>query len=279
MNAADFTLGYLTLDAGPAETVLAAQKAGFASCGVRLAPRSVEGRDVREDLAEARLKDLLSRVSNSGVRLSNVTCYQLNPHLTRDTMQRVADAVALVNAPVLVVNAFGLEESAARELYATYCGFAAERGFRLAFEFIPYSAVPDLSSALACIGDADAPSASLVIDLLHLMRSGGALADLGRIDPARIALFQFCDGPATPPAGGLDALRDEARTGRLRAGDGDFDIIGFLRAGCGCADLEYEVPLACRHRLSPLEKAFRAKADLERFIASGAAKDDRERTT
>ncbi len=262
----DLVLGYLTLDATPRETVAAAAAAGFKRCGVRLTPRSAAGRDVVADIAAADPATLARTAEEAGVALSNVTCYQINPHLDMDTMARVVDATQRAGAPILVVNAFDLPHQAVSDKFAEFCALAEPAGLRLAFEHIPYSAVRNLAGALDCVRQANSAAACLTLDLLHLCRAQDPLSALDGISPEIIALAQICDAPLHPASARNDALRVEAREGRLELGTGGLPIADFYRRLHGISDIEYEVPAQAYRHLSPHEKALAARRDVDAFI-------------
>jgi sugar phosphate isomerase/epimerase len=265
---AEFTLGYLTLDATPRETVEAAAVAGFSRCGVRLTPRSVEGRNVAADIAAADPDGLAIVARSAGVALSNVTCYQINRHLDADTMARVVDATYRAGAPILVVNAFDLAHDHVSDRYAKFCEIAENAKVRLAFEHIPYSAVRNLAAALDCVKRADSTSACLTLDLLHLCRSGDELSPLSGIPTDLIGLAQICDAPRVPIAEDHDALRQEAREGRLELGTGGLPINEFFHHVRNIADVEYEVPALAHRGLKPRDKALAARRDINNFLAT-----------
>jgi sugar phosphate isomerase/epimerase len=73
------------------------------------------------------------------------------------------------------------------------------------------------------------------VDILHLMRSGGSIADLAAAPPGSILYAQQCDGPATVDP---DRQAIEAAAQRLLAGQGVFDCAGFARA------LPHECPIS-----------------------------------
>jgi sugar phosphate isomerase/epimerase len=108
--------------------------------------------------------------------------------------------------------------------FARLCDDAAERGLRVALEFMPFSGIPDLETAWSIVRDADRPNAGLVIDVGHFTRSGCGEESLRSVPPERVFSVQLSDGPAEPP----DDLRAEAMFGRLLPGEGQFRIAAIL---------------------------------------------------
>lgn len=106
------------------------------------------------------------------------------------------------------------------------CDLAAEQGLRISFEFLPWTAIPTLASALELFEAVDRGNLGLVFDTWHWFRQpGGPDLDLLRsIPPERVHLLQLNDAPA-------DAAEDllaETGTARLLPGDGAIDILGAL---------------------------------------------------
>jgi sugar phosphate isomerase/epimerase len=77
------------------------------------------------------------------------------------------------------------------------------------------------------------------LDLLHLERSGGGLADIASI-PAGTPLYaQVCDGAEAGPMDGWDY---EASSQRLYPGEGRFDVAGFIAALPTTTRASIEIP-------------------------------------
>ena len=87
-------------------------------------------------------------------------------------------------------------------------------GLKLALEFIPYSEAKTIEQARRLIGLTGQPNVGILVDSLHLDRSGGTPADIAGIEPELIYFAQLCDAglprPTTP-----EALRTEAIEARL----------------------------------------------------------------
>jgi sugar phosphate isomerase/epimerase len=113
--------------------------------------------------------------------------------------------------------------------FAQLCDDAAEHGLRVALEFVPFTAVPDLGTALELVRRAGRPNAGLVIDLWHLARSGSAPGALADVPPQLIYTVQLADGPATPP----DDLIEDARSRRQIPGAGELRIAEGIATLCG----------------------------------------------
>ena len=84
--------------------------------------------------------------------------------------------------------------------FAALCDRAAERGLRLALEFIPGTGIPDLASAWEIVRRANRPGGGLMLDSWHFFRSGADFALLAAIPPGAVFAIQLADAPAIPSA-------------------------------------------------------------------------------
>jgi sugar phosphate isomerase/epimerase len=92
-------------------------------------------------------------------------------------------------------------------------------------EFTPILSIPDLSTAMDVVRAAERDNAGVLVDNLHLSRSGGHPSDLVGLDPGLLPYVQLCDAPADPPE---DLYRD-ALHGRALPGEGGLPVDDFLR--------------------------------------------------
>jgi len=104
--------------------------------------------------------------------------------------------------------------------FAALCDDAAVHDLRVALEFVPFTAVPDLATALDLLRRADRPNAGLVVDLWHLARGGDAPAARAAVPPELICTVQLADGTREP----LPALIEDAVHGRRLPGTGQLPI-------------------------------------------------------
>jgi sugar phosphate isomerase/epimerase len=104
-------------------------------------------------------------------------------------------------------------------------------------------------------------NAGLVIDLLHLSRSGGGAADLRRVEPSLLRLVHYCDAaPAPEGQRSIDELRAESRTARRLPGEGVLPLRELLAAFPDGTPISVEAPSQSLAGLSAEERARRALA-------------------
>jgi sugar phosphate isomerase/epimerase len=106
------------------------------------------------------------------------------------------------------------------------CDLAADRGLLISFEFLPWTAVPTVASAVRLIDAVDRDNLGLVIDAWHWFRQPGGpdLATLRSVPPERIHVLHLDDASSEPPPD----LMMESGTARLLPGEGAVDIVDLV---------------------------------------------------
>ncbi|SFR90541.1 sugar phosphate isomerase/epimerase family protein [Sphingomonas jatrophae] len=210
--------------------------AGFA--GISLLPGDIW----RLEEAGMPAAEIAARIADAGLAVREVDCIAcwlpshdqavrspMNDLLQTLTPERVIAAAARIGAPsVVVVEMMGtaapsLDEAAAA--FARVCDLAAEHGLKAQIEALPPGNIKSVHGAARIVEAAGRANGGLTVDTWHLFRGGSTLADLAAIPPGRIHTVQINDAPATP----ADDLLRETMNARLLPGEGDFDLLGFVR--------------------------------------------------
>ena len=111
------------------------------------------------------------------------------------------------------------------DAFGALCDRAGDE-LTIALEFMPYSGIPDLSTAWQIIDRAGRANAGLIVDVWHWSRAGMTTDDLTPVPAARIISVQLCDVRAEP----MTPLRSESLGHRLPPGQGHGDAAGLVRA-------------------------------------------------
>jgi sugar phosphate isomerase/epimerase len=130
----------------------------------------------------------------------------------------ILDVSAQAGASYVIAATIEPELPAAAGL-ATLCDLAAERGLSISLEFLPFSGLPNIASAVRVLEAADRENLGLVIDLWHWQRGGPDLETLRSVAPERIHLLQLNDAAPEP---GEDLMLESMM--RLLPGEGAVDI-------------------------------------------------------
>ncbi|MET0965221.1 MAG: TIM barrel protein, partial [Nakamurella sp.] len=261
------------LDAAPPDQVTAAASAGFDALGIRVAPAADER--VWPMLGNTNVaRETLARLADTGIGVLDVELVMLRPTLDQSQALAVLDAGQSLGARFVLTLGYDTDESRLTDHFAWLCSAAAERGLRPGLEFMKYSAVQTLSAAVRIVRAAGQPAGCVLVDALHLQRSGGNVADLAEVEPELLPYGQLCDGPLNPVWPPDDQARIESRSGRLLPGDGEFALAELIAALPADRALSVEAPVAAMAGLSPVERAHRARAAVGRLI-SGEVHPDR----
>lgn len=115
------------------------------------------------------------------------------------------------------------------EEFALLCRQAAERGVCVLIEMLPrqFSRAPSLDDVLAICRGAGASNGGIMLDNLHVQRTGTTPEDIVRKVGREIPLgVEINDGYLATPV----KFQDSVVNKRLLPGDGEFDIAAFLQA-------------------------------------------------
>jgi sugar phosphate isomerase/epimerase len=226
------------LGVSPIEVIDVAARAGFAAVGVRLSPG---------DLPRARsygprtLRQARRRADQLGLSILDVEIARLRPGTTPRDFEFMLEGAALLGARHLLTVGEDPDEGRLVERLADLVERSSAYGVRPVLEFMPFSEVRTLAQALRIVSLAGEPSPGVLIDALHLARSGGSDADVAKVRPHLLPYAHLCDAPATVPDE-PDQLRWEARAARLLPGQGGLPLVEFIRALPTGIPLGVEVP-------------------------------------
>lgn len=242
------------LDAGPARQIRAAKAAGFDAVGLRLNPLVPGDPVIAGDLEAS--TDLLDALRASALAVTEIGVFPIRPGMDVESLAPVLSLSHKIGARFITCPIENSNHLEAVKTFARLCDLAESCALDALVEFNPYSACRNLGDALAFVQESGCKNARLLIDALHLSRSGGAPADLLEIDPDLIALVHLCDAPKPPSElRDADELRRESRTARLYPGEGQLWLDELLDVLQPTVPLSVEAPVAAYAHLSVEERA------------------------
>lgn len=263
---ARLTLGFLTLgaQAAPLDVISAAAACGYGAAGLRISGRHPGDPWPSVDGDADALRKVRKSAAAAGVRISSVSGYYLTPQTRIEHLLANVDAARELGAPLIAQGCFERDPARVAALLRDYAAAAEQAGVRIALEFMPMSELKSLGETAAVIAPSGAGNVGLLIDALHLARSGATAADLAALDPASIYLTQLCDAPAQLAPG--STLFEEAMSGRMLLGEGGLDLAGLVRALPPQAEIELETPVVSHAGFSPEQRARHAADAAQRFF-------------
>jgi sugar phosphate isomerase/epimerase len=217
-------------------------RTGMAPSPITANPHGFAPWDLRSDPTLVRATKAAAR--EYGVEILLGEGFVIMPGQAMVDAEPVVDIMAELGAPVL--NACCVEPDRTRALdeFARFAEMAAQRGLLATLEFMPLLWPATLADALDFVEASDAANARLLLDAMHVYRSGAATAEVAAIDPAMIAYVQVCDVPL--PASGRALTADygeEARHERRCPGEGDLPLAEFLAVLPAGVTVGLEVPM------------------------------------
>ncbi len=205
------------LDAGPIGQVYAAKEGGFSSVGLRLQPLLATDQAIVGDAAKEAA--LIKALADTGMKVLEIGVFPLKASTVVEDLAPVVAFSSKIGARYLVCPIEDDDKARRVATFAAVCDLAARYSMEALVEFNPYSGCRSLAEAAELARDAARPNGKLLIDVLHLSRSGGSPEDARRIDSALVPLVHFCDAPPSPMtiAASMSCARNRAPRACCRA--------------------------------------------------------------
>ncbi|TNC05455.1 sugar phosphate isomerase/epimerase [Methylobacterium terricola] len=250
----------------PLELVRLAARTGYAAVGLRLHP-AFPGAPVY-DLAHGSpaFRAVREALRQEGLRVHDIEFVTIGEDFVPASLAGILEAAAGLGAERLSVCGDDPDRARLVAHFAELCDLAAGFGMGVDLECMAWRRVASLPDAVRVVEAAGRPNGGVLVDALHLARTGGTVADLRAVPPALIRSAQLCDAGAEAPRS-MDAVIQEARGGRLPPGEGVLPLRALLAALPGTAALSVEVPLT-----GPTSPEAHARANAEaarRVMAAG----------
>lgn len=262
------SLEHLTVfDAPPPEIVSIAAEIGCQAISLFI-QKPNDQIEVPALIADARLRrETVRRMADTGVTLGAIECFILTPEVDVRRFRPALEVGASLGGQAATTVAFDPDEGRLLDRYAQLCDLAAEFGLGANLEFMAFSPLNSLEKSEDFVARVARPNAGITVDSLHLVRTGGVPADLGRVAPGLIRYAQICDGP---PVIAPELQQWEGLEQRQIPGEGAFPLAGFLAALPPGIMIGVEVPLKnLRERgIGPLARARLAVEATRRIFAS-----------
>lgn len=226
----------------PEQTVAAASESGWPAVGIWYDPAT---------WTPATTIEIRDRIADAGLVALDIEVVWLKPGPDDPAHFVAIDAGAAIGARNVLVVSSEPEPARTAEKLGRLSDHAAGAEMRVCLEFAAFTTVGNLPSALSLLDQAGCENVGLLIDPLHLARTGGSPADLAAIDPHRFPYAQFCDALASgPPPSDVPAIIHEALDLRLMPGDGELPLTDLLEV------LPCDTPLSVELRSAALRDGY-----------------------
>tara|TARA_B100000214_G_scaffold374976_1_gene359453 strand:+ start:1276 stop:2073 length:798 start_codon:yes stop_codon:yes gene_type:complete len=200
----------------PTRFVEVTAAAGWRATGVWFDPESWSATTSRE---------VKKRIDDSGIEAVDMEVIRLGKSI--DEGKALIEAACEIGAKnALVVSSLSSSEETADQL-SHLCSLAKEGGVNVCLEFMKFTSVKSLSDALDIIRLVDAHNIGILLDLLHVDRSGTSFNAIEACDPNLFPYAQWCDGTAQPVGWSDSELMTDALDDRLIPAHGNLNALEF----------------------------------------------------
>jgi len=252
----DYSLAHLTvLSLTPPQVIDVAARTGYRYASLRMT--RVTSAEPLYDLAHDRalMKDTKARMDDTGIDVLDVELFRMDPKLGPDDFEAELHATAELGASNIIAQLPDPDRERATERFARLCDLAKPLGIFVNLEFPHWTETGSLAEATKVLRAVDRSNAAILIDMLHMARSGSACDELRKLPRDWFRFAHVCDAEKQVPST-IDAIIRTARDERLFPGEGTIDVRGIL--ACLPDDIPYslEIPrVALTKAVGPEEVA------------------------
>ena len=193
---------------------------------------------LRDDLALRRAT--VAALRDRGVTVSLGDGFVLRPGMEMRELAGDVAVMAELGAQRVNTVTFDPDLSRSVDQFGVLAEMAAESGMETTLEFSTGLAIADLPTALGAVRAVGRPDFRLLIDTMHLVRSGSSPADVAALDPDLIGYVQLSDAPLVPT---IPDYMEEACFERMVPGTGELPLLELLDALPRHVVIGLEVPL------------------------------------
>lgn len=231
------------IDVPPLQFVRLAGEIGYAAVGLRLHPAFQGAPFYTLRPGSAEMRSVKMALQQAGIAVYDIEFVVIDEAFSASELLPVLESAGELGARRLSVCGDDPDKGRFAANLTALAELAAEFGMGVDLEIMPWRRIGTLAAAADAAEATRRTNVGVLIDALHLSRSGAVPADLQSVSKELVQSVQLCDAVAERPADNA-ALVAEARGGRLLPGEGALplqDLLGVIPSG---ARLSVEVPNA-----------------------------------
>ncbi|MEC8768095.1 MAG: sugar phosphate isomerase/epimerase, partial [Actinomycetota bacterium] len=203
-------------------------------------------------------REVKRRIDDNGLEAVDMEVIRLGRSI--DTGEALIEAACEVGAKnILVISSLHSSEETAEQL-SHLCSLAKAGDITICLEFMKFTSVKSLSDALEVVKLVDAPNVGILLDLLHVVRSGTTFKEIKACDPKLFPYAQWCDGTAQPVGLSDSELIIDALDDRLIPAQGKLDALKFESL------FDTDVPFSIEVRSKHLRENFPDYEERARYV-------------
>lgn len=265
------SLAFLTVQGcPPLEHVQCAAAAGYDAAGLRLiAPHGLALAHPIVGNAPL-IRELRTAAADLGISFLDGEVFTLRPESDVAAWLPVIETAGALGMPIMQITCEDGELSRAADNLGRIADAAADHGVKMAIEFMRWRKTATIEDAATLAAACGRGNVGILLDALHLSRSGGSPAAVAALPPESVLYLQLCDAPARPP-GDDEGCIAEARGARMLPGDGGLWLAELMRVLPANIAISVETPHKGDSDLGFLERARKGMAATRAFLNSLSA--------
>ena len=256
-------------DIPPLPFLEVARDAGYQGVGLRL--QKSPQLPIFPVVGDATLiREIRSSLADSGLELLDILAFYLLPETAVHEYEPALSLGAELGASYALTQCNDPDWSRLCDTFGKFCDISQKCGLTPIIEFCPNRTLGTLAQTLElleCTARAEIP---ILVDPLHLVRSGGKSAELRKVDPKHFPYAQMSDGVLAAGEPSLDLAKQLGAGERRMPGDGTpplREIFAELPAGL---PISIEVIMDRPPEISPLMWATIALHKTREFFAKAS---------
>ena len=231
MNPRSSQSGLVSLAAGvvqefsPEQVIYAAANAGFNAVGVWC--------DL-ETWTSERTEKVKQALAETGITALDIEVVWFRPDEPLDKHNRVIDIAKTINAKNILCVSSEPDISDTKKRFKYFCEQVAGSDIRVVLEFLAITEINSLQKAVEVVNDVSDPRGAILIDALHLQRTGATIEDVANLISSEatpgqlIPYVQICDATATLADSTYAGILEDAVHLRSIPGEGELPLEALL---------------------------------------------------
>ncbi len=238
-----------SLSQAPPDLIDFVADASYESTGIRLCPAVDGGVAYPLNAQSQTFKRTMERLKARHIAVLDIEVMLLQSHTQVRDFESALAIGAQMGAKRICVNGEDEDLNRFTQTWGQMCELAAQFDMQVDLEFMVWRPIKTLQIAVDIVQKAGCSNGKVLVDALHLFRSGGSVAEVRAVDPRFLGALQLCDGPLKGPhPQDTQAILAEARSGRSPPSEGEFPLIELIQAMPLTSPISVEVPMTITPR-------------------------------
>jgi sugar phosphate isomerase/epimerase len=221
------------------EVVYAAANAGFNAVGVWCE---------LGNWTDQHTARVASALNDTGITALDIEVLWFQPGESIDSHDRLVDIARAINARNILCVSSEPDIEQTKKRFRHVCELVEGSDIRVVLEFLAITEINTLAKAREVLQDVNHPAAGILVDTLHLQRTGSSVDDFRAIASQQrdvLPYLQLCDASATLQDNSYEGVLEDALYLRQLPGEGQLPLEDILQA----ADKRLPLSLEIRSRL------------------------------